>query len=210
LGDKAERLEPLPVQKKAKTEEATPSPRQTVPTVQKQAAAQNPPRTTRSDTRNPAPSSAQAVYQGEKRVYLGPQIGAFIPVGDMADVFESTFGYGGIIGAQFRKNMDVCIQFFFAAKKEEWFFWNVQLLARRYLNQNVIFDFGYGISYPEFMWKGVPSGGGNIQLGLSAGLSYKVPLSSGMSFEIGAMYQYYPNFGEKAGQFLNLQGRLLL
>ncbi|HEX9935368.1 MAG TPA: hypothetical protein VGB38_09245, partial [bacterium] len=168
------------------------------------------PRTTRRQSTPRRQRLPTPVYQGEKRVYLGPQIGAFVPVGEMADIFESSFGYGGIIGAQFRKNLDVCLQFFFAAKKDEWSFWNLQLLGRRYLNTNVLFDFGYGITYPEYVSHGLYGGGGNIQLGLSLGLTYNAPFSSSTWFEMGVLYQYYPNFAEHAGQFFTIQGRLLL
>jgi hypothetical protein len=211
LGDKAERIAPIPAEKRKKTAAENPSPKQTQPAVKKQENVSRPAETTSRATRASSRQPAQSiVYQDNKRVYLGPQIGAFIPVGDMADVFESTFAYGGVLGVQFRKNMDVCMQFFFAAKKDEWSFWNLQLLGRRYLNQNFIFDFGYGISYPEFILKGFPGGGGNIQLGLSAGMTYRVPLNNDVSFELGILYQYYPSFGEKAGQFFNVQGRLFL
>jgi hypothetical protein len=206
-GDKVERIAPLPEERKTTMRSA--------PVPQRQVQAPTPTRRTVNQPARRAAASQprqnrNAVYQDGQRVYLGPQIGAFIPVGDMEDAFESAFGYGGIVGVQFRRNVDICMQFFFAAKKDEWSFWNLQMLGRRYLSPNFIFDFGYGIAYPEFIRQGFASGGGNIQLGLSGGLSLHFPVSPGVSFEVGALYEYFPSFGEDGGQFFNIQGRLLL
>lgn len=188
-----------PTQTAVKETKTTPRPSSKTP----KAVSRQPSRT------NARRNAISPTYQTEKKVYLGPQIGVLIPMGDMADVFESRFGYGGIVGAQFRKNLDICLQFFFTAKKNEWSFWNLQMLGRRYLNRNVLFDFGYGIAYPEYFHYGF-RGGGNIQLGLCGGLTYSAPLSNTLWFEMGALFQYYPNFGETAGQFLTIQGRLLM
>jgi len=212
LGDKVEKTSiPVVADKKKDTPSTSTEKSRSTP-VRKEPIRQ-PVQTTSQPSRETSAATARRTtapsYPIDKKVYLGAQAGMFIPVGDMADFYESCFAYGGIIGAQFRKNLDICLQFFFAAKKNKWSFWNVQMLGRRYLNPNVIFEFGYGVAYPENLRAGF-AGGGNIQLGLCTGLTYSVPMSNSMWFELGALYQIYPNFGEKAGQFVQLQGRLLL
>lgn len=149
---------------------------------------------------NPTPKNV-------KGVYLGPTCGFFIPLGDMKDVFESRLGYGGILGFQFREDLDVSMRFFFTAKSTEWSFWNLQLLGRRYFETNFTFDFGYGISYPQM---GGTIGSGAIRLGFIGGLGFTFPIAMKTWFEIGCLYHYYPQFGDKAGQFMTIQGRLLL
>ncbi len=212
LGDKVEKIPTPVVTKKKKNPVSTTTETSRQTPVRKEPVRQ-PVQTASQPSRQPSNTSLRRTVnpsqQIDKKVYLGPQIGVFIPVGDMADFYESSFAYGGIIGAQFRRNLDICLQFFFAAQKNKWSFWTVQMLGRRYLNENFLFEFGYSVAYPENLRAGF-AGGGNIQLGLCTGLTYSAPLSGSMWFELGALYQIYPNFGEKAGQFVQLQGRLLL
>jgi len=159
-----------------------------------------------TSTRN-AQSATSPTPRNVKGVYLGPTCGFFIPLGNMKDVFETQLGYGGILGLQFREDLDVSMRFFFTAKSTEWSFWNIQLLARRYFKTNYTFDFGYGISYPQM---GGVIGSGDIRLGFLGGLGFTFPIALKTWFELGCMYHYYPHFGEKAGQFMTIQGRLLL
>lgn len=147
-----------------------------------------------------------------KSIYLGPTTGAFIPLGDMKDTFEDHLGYGGIIGTRFRSDLDVSMRFFYAAQNSEWTFWSVQLLGRRYFSNNFLLDFGYGICYPEVVggMTGFSGGAETIRLGFLGGLGYVFPIAFTTQFEIGCLFHYYPNFGESSGQFLTIQGRLIL
>ncbi|HDQ44813.1 MAG TPA: hypothetical protein ENN17_04825 [bacterium] len=150
-----------------------------------------------------SPSTPRNVRGG----YLGPTCGFFIPLSDMKEIFETRLGYGGILGLHFREDLDVSMRFFFAAKSTDWSFWNLQLLGRRYFETHFTFDFGYGIAYPR-MHGAV--GSGDIRLGFIGGLGFTFPVGMKTWFELGCLYHYYPQFGEKAGQFMTIQGRLLL
>lgn len=159
--------------------------------------------------RRTAPSGLQRPpAQRVKGVYLGPTAGMFLPLGDMKDVFENNFGYGGILGLQFKSDLDVSMRFFFTAKSTEWSFWNLQLLGRRYVNERVLFDFGYGISYHKI--GAAQFGSGDILLGFIGGTGYTFPVGMNTWMELGALYHYYPHFGDKAGQFITMQARLIL
>ena len=141
-------------------------------------------------------------------VYLGPTAGMFLPLGDMKDVFENNFGYGGIVGLQPKPGLDVSMRFFFTAKSSDWSFWNLQMLGRRYLNDRFLIDFGYGVSY--YKVGASQYGSGNVILGFIGGLGLTFPIGLNTWFEIGCLYHYYPNFGDTAGQFMTIQGRLIL
>jgi len=145
-------------------------------------------------------------------VYLGPTAGVFVPLGDMKDSFQNNFGYGGIIGIRFRQYFDVSMRFFYTAKSNEWSFWNVQLLGRRYYGKFFLLDFGYGICYPESKigQASFSNGGEPIRLGFIGGFGFSLPVAFTTQFELGCLFQYYPNFGDKAGRFLTIQGRLVL
>ena len=146
--------------------------------------------------------------QRKQGVYLGPTAGMFLPLGDMKEAFQDNFGYGGIVGLQPKPGIDVSLRFFFTAKSTDWSFWNLQLLGRRYLNERFLFDFGYGVSY--YKVGEADLGSGNVILGFIAGTGYTFPIGMNTWFEIGCLYHYYPNFGDKAGQFVTIQGRLIL
>lgn len=147
-----------------------------------------------------------------KSIYLGPTTGAFIPLGDMKDTFEDHLGYGGIIGVRFRSDLDVSMRFFYAAQNSEWTFWSVQMLGRRYFSNNLLLDFGYGICYPEVVgsMKGFSGGVETIRLGFIGGFGYVFPVAFTTQFEIGCLFHLYPNMGENSGQFITIQGRLVL
>ena len=147
-----------------------------------------------------------------KFIYLGPTIGGFIPLGDMKDIFESHIVYGGILGVRFRENLDVSIRFFYTAKKNDWSLWDVQLLGRRYIGNHFLMDFGYGICYSEGSGNSNGSSGGGepIHLGFIGGMGLILPIAFKTHFEIGLLFHYYPNFGDRHGQFLTIQGRLVL
>ncbi|NQT24857.1 hypothetical protein HQ585_05860 [candidate division KSB1 bacterium] len=157
---------------------------------------------------SPGLSQRTPAQQRVKGVYLGPTAGMFIPLGDMKDVFENNFGYGGILGLQFKPDLDVSMRFFFTAKSTEWSIWNLQLLGRRYVNERILFDFGYGILYPKV--GAAALGSGDILLGFIAGTGYTFPAGMNTWIELGVLYHYYPNFGDKVGQFMTIQGRLIL
>ncbi len=145
-------------------------------------------------------------------VYLGPTAGVFVPLGDMKNSFQNNFGYGGIIGIRFRQYFDVSMRFFYTAKGNDWSFWNVQLLGRRYYGKIFLLDFGYGVCYPESKigQASFSSGGEPIRLGFIGGFGFSLPVAFTTQFELGCLFQYYPNFGDKAGRFLTIQGRLVL
>jgi len=147
-----------------------------------------------------------------KSIYLGPTTGAFIPLGDMKDVFEDHLGYGGIIGIRFRSDLDVSMRFFYAAQNKEWTFWSVQMLGRRYFSNNLLLDFGYGICYPEVVGSTMGFSGGveTIRLGFIGGFGYVFPIAFTTQFEIGCLFHLYPNMGENSGQFITIQGHLIL
>ncbi|MBN2030804.1 hypothetical protein JW824_11225 [bacterium] len=145
-------------------------------------------------------------------VYLGPAAGLFMPLGDMKELFDAALCYGGMLGFRFRRDLDMSLHFLYATKNQEWTFWNLQMLGRRYISQNFMLDFGYGVSYPEIF---VSQGGGsfssgNLRLGILLGAGYTFPVALTAQFEIGFLFHVYPHFDEGSGQFLTIQGRLVL
>lgn len=157
-------------------------------------------------------SVASPVNKNNKLIYLGPTAGAFIPLGDMKDVFQNSVGYGGILGIRFRQDLDVSMRFFYTAEGSKWSFWNVELLGRRYYGGGFLVDFGYGICYPEIASgaMGFSNGGETIRLGFIGGFGFTFPVALSTRFEIGGLFHYYPHFGDKTGNFITAQGRLIL
>jgi hypothetical protein len=141
-----------------------------------------------------------------KNVYLGPIAGVFVPQGDMRDVFDVQIGYGGTVGLQFRPDLDVSARFFFVTK-EDWSFWNLQMVGRKYFTQNVLWDLGYGVAYPQASGF---DGSGLIRLGFLTGIGFTVQAGLDTWLELECLYHYYPNFGDKAGQFITVQAGLIL
>jgi len=139
-----------------------------------------------------------------KGVYLGPTTGLFMPLGDMEDIFETTYSYGGVLGLQFRPDLDVNAKFLYTVHNDEWSLWNIQLLGRRYAQDGFLFDFGYGILYPQ-IWEG-----GYISLGFCGGLGYTFPIAYDSWFEFGVLYSYYPHFINNTAQFITMELRLIL
>ncbi len=157
--------------------------------------------------------SPSSVWQRDtKPVYLGPTAGLFVPLGDMKDLFENVLCYGGTLGFRFRPDLDMSLNFLYATKDQGWAFWNLQMLGRRYFSGQFLIDFGYGVSYPEIR---ISQGGssfssGNLRLGILGGAGYTFPIAFTAQFEIGFLFHIYPNFGNGSGQFLTIQGRLIL
>ncbi|MBN2104990.1 hypothetical protein JW835_13195 [bacterium] len=141
---------------------------------------------------------------GIKGVYLGPSTGLFMPLGEMEDVFETTYSYGGVLGLQFRPDLDVNARFLYTVHGDEWSLWNIQLLGRRYAQDGFMFDLGYGILYPQ-IWEG-----GYISLGFCGGLGYTFPIAYNTWFEFGVLYSYYPHFIRNTAQFITMELRLIL
>ncbi len=145
-----------------------------------------------------------------KLIYLGPSVVFFSPLGDMKEFYETQLGYGGIFGVRFRPELDVSLRFSYIVKNGEWSIWNIQLLARRYYSNVLLFDFGYGILYPQGCGVGGSNFGGSIRLGFLGGLGVSFPVAFKTRFEIGGLFHYYPDFGNGSGTFLTFQGRLVL
>ena len=82
------------------------------------------------------------------------------------------------------------------------------MLGRRYFADKYLLDIGYGISYHKIADAGL--GSGDINLGFVGGFGYSFPVALSTWFEFGFLYHYYPNFGDQSGQFLTVQGRLIL
>ncbi len=156
---------------------------------------------------------SSSVRQRDTRlVYLGPTAGLFMPLGDMQDLFDTALCYGGMLGFHFRHDLDMSLSFLYATKYQGWTFWNLQMLGRRYISQHFMLDFGYGVSYPEVL---MSQGGGsfssrNLRLGILLGAGYTLPVALTAQFEIGFLFHIYPNFSEGSGEFLTVQGRLIL
>jgi hypothetical protein len=138
-----------------------------------------------------------------KGVYLGPSIGIFTPIAEMEKIFKNTYSYGGILGVQFRPDLDVSARFLFTVHENDWSLWNIQLLGRRYSQDGFLFDFGYGVLYPQ-IWEG-----GFISLGFCGGLGYTFPVAYDTWCEFGFIYSYYPHFIKDTAQFLNIELRLI-
>jgi hypothetical protein len=153
-----------------------------------------------------------------RNVYLGPTSGVFVPFGRLKDNIGTAFGYGGLLGLKFRNNFDMNIRFFYSYRDPDWYFWDIMVLGRRYLDKNLLVDIGYGIGYPivadqeaSIQKEGVmyfrnPL----ISLGIVAGMGYVVELSESMWFEIGILGHYYPHFAGEEGTFFTIQGRLIM
>ncbi|MCJ7813199.1 hypothetical protein MUP95_07795, partial [bacterium] len=116
------------------------------------------------------------------------------------------------LGFRFRRDLDMSLNFLYATKDQGWTFWNLQMLGRRYLSGHLLIDFGYGISYPEILINqgGSPVSSGSLRLGILAGAGYLFPVAFTTQFEIGFLFHIYPNFGDGSGEFLTIQGRLIL
>jgi hypothetical protein len=150
--------------------------------------------------------------------YLGPTSGVFIPLGDLKDFLQPAFGCGGIVGVKFRNNFDITMRFFYSYKSPDFYFWDILVLGRRYLDQNFLLDVGYGIGYPviEEKVEALELNGRFsfdyplVSLGFVAGMSYVLELSPSMWFEIGFLAHYHPNFAGESGQFVTIQGRLIM
>lgn len=139
-----------------------------------------------------------------KGLYLGPTTGIFVPLGDMDDAFETTYSYGGVLGLQFRPDLDVNARFLFTVHGDDWSLWNIQILGRRYSPDGFLFDFGYGVLYPQ-IWEG-----GYISLGFCGGLGYTFPVAMDTWFEFGVLYSYFPHFINDPAQFITMELRLIL
>ncbi len=156
--------------------------------------------------------AASQLQRNERLVYLGPSAGLFMPLGDMKDLFENALCYGGTLGFRFRRDLDMSINFLYATKNQEWTFWNLQMLGRRYLSESFLIDFGYGVIYPEILNNqgGSFVSSGSLRLGICVGSSYRFPVALTTQAEIGFLLHLYPNFGDGSGEFLTIQGRLIL
>jgi hypothetical protein len=168
--------------------------------------------------RVPEPNFSRFSPYRSRNVYLGPTSGVIVPFGKLSNYIGTTFGYGGLVGIKFRNNFDVTIRFFYSYKEPDWYFWNIMVLGRRYLDKNLMVDLGYGIGYPivaktsevietngELFFKNPL-----VSLGIAAGMGYVLELSDSMWFEIGILGHYYPNFAGHPGTFVTIQGRLLM
>lgn len=144
-------------------------------------------------------------------LYVGPIVGALIPLGEMVSGEDKDAGiiYGGVFGYRFRPGMDVTARFFYAGKQQSgnqqgWTLWDFHMVGRRYFPGGLIFEAGYDIIYPQ-------SDDINLTLGFIAGLGYLFGVPQYFSAEIGLSYHIFPNYiGDKAGQFMTIQARLIL
>jgi len=169
-----------------------------------QAASDN---SYQTDSSNPS-----AEFQRPRGAYVGPTVDMLLPQGDMKECFDNRVGYGAMVGFRFQSSFDVSIRFMFAARSNEWSFWNLQLLGRVYDASNLFADFGYGICYPSIADRFLASFGNiqTVRMGFVLGAGYPFPVSSNKQFEVGVLYHYYPNFGKNAGQFFSIHGRLII
>jgi len=159
------------------------------------------------------PQAAESLGMRRTRgVSVGPSVDMLLPQGEMRTCFDDRIGYGGVLGFQFQNNFDLSIRFIFASRRDDWSFWDLQLLGRLYDASNLFADFGYGICYPSIHSKYVEECGNieTIQMGFVLGAGYPLPLSMNKQFEIGFLYHYYPSFGKTSGQFFTLHGRLII
>jgi len=161
---------------------------------------------------NQSDSQGSVWQRDTKLFFLGPVTGLFVPLGDAKNLFNNTSCYGGMLGFRFRHNWDISLHFLYATKNQGWTFWNLQMLGRRYLSEHFLLDFGYGISYPEiYTNQSVGSvNNGSLHLGILLGAGYVFPIAFTTQFEIGFLFHIYPNFGDGSGEFLTVQGRLVL
>jgi hypothetical protein len=151
-----------------------------------------------------------------QNVYLGPTAGVFIPIGDLRQYIDPSFGCGGMVGIKFRNNFDITTRFFYSYDNPNWYFWSILVLGRRYLDKNFLLDIGYGIGYPviESKVEAVERSGKFtfdfplISLGFVCGMGYVLEMSDSMWFELGFLAHYYPNFAGEPGTFITVQGRL--
>lgn len=143
-----------------------------------------------------------------KKFYLGPSVGLFIPLGDMEKQFGTRLGYGGIFGFRFRKDLEVSIRFLYVTKERDWSFWNFNMLGRKTYQECFVIDFGYNILYPEkIRQKGI--GNNQISMGFSGGIGLILPISWSVNVELGCLTHYYPNFGKDSGSGITLMLRFL-
>lgn len=166
----------------------------------------------------PDPNFSRFSPYRSRNVYLGPTAGAFIPFGKLRDYVDPSFGCGAMLGIRFRNNFDITTRFFYSYKSPDWYFWSIMVLGRRYLDNNIMVDIGYGIGYPviESKVEAVQNSGNFtfefplISLGFAGGMSYVFKMSDSMWFEVGFLANYYPNFAGEPGTFMTLQGRLIM
>jgi hypothetical protein len=156
-------------------------------------------------------------YRG-RSVYLGPTAGVLMPVGELQKYLKPSFGCGGMVGMKFRNNFDINTRFFYSSDSPDWYFWNILILGRKYLDKNFTIDLGYGIGYPiiseieeyhevEGHWIAKNP---MVSLGYIGGMSAIFEMTDSMWFEIGVLGHYYPNFSGIEGTFVTIQGRLIL
>jgi hypothetical protein len=150
-----------------------------------------------------------------QNVYLGPLGGAFVPLGTLGKELKTSFGCGGMVGFKFRDNLDISLRFFYSQRKTEWYFWNIQVIGRRYFAKGWMLDMGYGIGYPYIAAHynkrlNEEFDSPLLRLGFIGGIACAFPVSPGMWFELGCLMHYYPNFYDRSAQFLTLQGSLIL
>ena len=139
-----------------------------------------------------------------KGIYAGPAAGVFIPLDNMADDYETTLCYGGVLGLKIRSVLDISAKFLYTAYDEDYSLWNLQLLGRRHSRAGFTVDFGYGVLYPQI------NQFADIALGFCGGMGYCFQATSLTCFEFGALYSYYPHFMQDTAQFLTMELRLMM
>jgi len=143
--------------------------------------------------------------------YLGPFLGVLIPTGKLRDYFNTTVGYGGMIGNRFKNDWDIAVRFFYASQdiKAEWTMWNLQFLGKKHYNQRMIFDFGYEIAYRGLEgYDYLANKSGNFKLGFIGGMGLAIPISRSARFEVSGLIHYYPSFIEYSAQYFTIEARL--
>jgi hypothetical protein len=161
--------------------------------------------------------SVYSPYRG-RNVYLGPTAGVFIPVGRLQKYLKPAFGCGGMLGLKFRNNFDVTTRFFYSYDTPDWYFWNILVLGRRYIDKNFAIDMGYGVGYPVIAEREqvqvvngeVVVANPLVSLGYVGGLSTIFEMTDSMWFELGVLGHYYPSFAGMQGTFFTIQGRLIM
>jgi hypothetical protein len=181
--------------------------------------AQNQPRVNDMPIERPAASRFPdySPYRG-RNVYLGPTAGVLLPVGKLQKYLKPSFGAGGMLGIKFRSNFDINTRFFYSYDSPDWYFWNILVLGRKYLDKNFTIDLGYGIGYPIIAEReryvevgdNVIAQNPLVALGYIGGMSAIFEMTDSMWFEIGVLGHYYPNFTGIEGTFVTIQGRLIL
>jgi hypothetical protein len=169
--------------------------------------------------RIPDPNFSRFSPYRSRGVYLGPSSGVFVPFGNLTKYIGTSFGYGGLVGMKFRNNFDINVRFFYSYKDPDWYFWSMMVLGRKYLDNNLMMDLGYGIGYPIVEGRSGESIQKDgvlyfrnplISLGIVAGMGYVLEISDSMWFEVGILGHYYPHFAGEQGTFFTIQGRLIM